>query len=225
MFVGSVHTGCSTLTLKLFGFLKEELGLGCRFGVKCIETKVFQLGVRAVLNLELGALPPKRKLYLQAVHQSTSCTPFFHTTLLALPCQRLNTAHCFWLETIQASGFVSKAPPAAPRPTCSRSPSPAFTAGRPFVCERPRALIRTQSGCWTGDVFSLSHTHTHSTVDLQLAGSGCSPEPHTNIPHSPVQRFSFLSRSHRLHHRFLHCLFTLRPLQTKSHLTSHSLSD
>lgn len=161
MFVGSVHTGCSTLTLKLFGFLKEELGLGCRFGVKCIETKVFQLGVRAVLNLELGALPPKRKLYLQAVHQSTSCTPFFHTTLLALPCQRLNTAHCFWLETIQASGFVSKAPPAAPRPTCSRSPSPAFTAGRPFVCERPRALIRTQSGCWTGDVFSLSHTHTH----------------------------------------------------------------
>lgn len=77
MFVGSVHTGCSTLTLKLFGFLKEELGLGCRFGVKCIETKVFQLGVRAVLNLELGALPPKRKLYLQAVHQSTSCTPFF----------------------------------------------------------------------------------------------------------------------------------------------------
>lgn len=183
-----------------------------------------------MLNLELGALPPKRKLYLQAVHQSTSCTPFFSYNTARPPLsEAVNTAHCFWLETIQASGFVSKAPPAAPRPTCSRSPSPAFTAGRPFVCERPRALIRTQSGCWTGDVLSLSlspsHTHTHSTVDLQLAGSECSPEPHTNIPHSPVQRFSFLSRSHRLNRRFLHCLFTLRPLQTKSHLTSHSLSD
>lgn len=46
-----------------------------------------------------------------------------------------------------------------------------------FVC--------VSAGTLLGRCSASTHTHTHSTVDLQLGGSGCSLEPHTNIPHSP----------------------------------------
>lgn len=129
----------------------------------------------------------------------------------------LNTAHCFFLETVQANGFVSKSAssssaanlqPLSELKSHSRTAENAaafcylwflFGGWCVSVCVCPRAVIRTASGCWKDDVFSLdsTHTHTHSTVDLQLVGCGCSLESHTSIPHSPVRRFSFLTRSHR----------------------------
>jgi len=170
-----------------------------------------------------------------ALERQLQC--FFSYNIVHPPLSRaLNTAHCFLLETVQENGFVSKSASSSSAANLQPlSELSNLSAGWPRT---PPFVISVLSEmcfclCVLGPLLGRraaagrrcvhTHTHTHSTADLQLSGSGCSLEPHTNIPHSPVQRFSFLTRSHRLHRRFLRrrLSHSVCPPQTKSHLTSH----
>lgn len=173
-------------------------------------------------NLVSQIKPPAQSPHTKEETISTGCAlehqlhRLFYITLFTLPCQGVWIQHIVssWRRS-RRTGLSPKAPPAALQPTCSRSLSWNLTPGRPrtpppfvicgfclegdvflFVCVLGRLLGRRAAAGRMMCSASSPHTHTHSTVALQLAGSACSLESHTNIPHSPVQRFSFLTRSH-----------------------------
>lgn len=207
--------------------------------------EVFPAGVS---NLVSQIKPPTQSSHTKEETISTGCAlehqlhRLFLYNIVHPPLSRgLNTAHCFFLETVQANGFVSKSAssssaanlqPLSELKSHSRTAENAaaafcylrFLCGgrRVSVCVCPRAVIRTASGCWTDDVFSFVSTHTHTfhsgSAARRLWMFVGATYQHSSQPSAAFQLPDPLTPSSAA---FSHCVCLL---QTKSLSTSHLVS-